>query len=99
MGKLVTIAAATLLTASSAIAQVTSIQSANPAPKGLGDPNRVICEVDETTGTRLGARKVCKTALEWQEQRTSHRETVEMFQRQGTSQGCQEGQGCGGGGG
>lgn len=97
MGKFVTIAAATLLTASSAVAQVTSIESANPAPKGASDPNRIICEVDETTGTRLGAHKVCKTALEWQEQRASHRESVEGFQRQGTSVGCQEGQGCGGG--
>jgi len=97
MGKLVTIAAATLLGASSAVAQVTSIESSNPASKGIGNPNRIVCEVDETTGTRLGAHKVCKTALEWQEQRASHRESLEMFQRQGTSQGCQEGQGCGGG--
>jgi len=97
MGKLVTFAAVSLLTASSAVAQVTGIESANPAPKDVGNPNRIICEVDETTGTRLGAHKVCKTALEWQEQRASHRESLEMFQRQGTSQGCQEGQGCGGG--
>jgi len=95
MGKLVTVAVATLLTASSAVAQVTSIESNNPAPKALGNPNRIVCEVDDTTGTRLGAHKVCKTALEWQEQRSIHREGLEAFQRQGTSQGCQEGQGCG----
>jgi hypothetical protein len=96
MSKLVTIAAATLLTAGSAAAQVSSIETNNPASKGLGNPDRIVCEVDETTGTRLGAHKVCKTVLEWQEQRTAHREGVEALQRQGTSVGCQEGQGCGG---
>lgn len=95
MGKLVTIAAAAVLTAGSAVAQVTSIQSANLGSKGTGHPDRIVCEVDETTGSRLGAHKVCKTELEWRQQRSEHRETLEGFQRQGTSLGCQEGQGCG----
>ena len=43
-------------------------------------------------GTRLGATKVCKTVLEWQQMRTEHRETVEQFQRMNTSVGCPDGQ-------
>jgi hypothetical protein len=74
-------------------AQVTSINSSTPASKGQ-DLNKIVCEVDQTTGSRLGAHKVCKTVLEWQQQRSEHRETVENFQRMNTSTGCQEGQGC-----
>jgi hypothetical protein len=74
-------------------AQVTSINSSTPAYRGQ-DLNKIVCEVDQTTGSRLGAHKVCKTVLEWQQQRSEHRETVENFQRMNTSTGCQEGQGC-----
>jgi hypothetical protein len=87
------IAFAAVLVSSSAISQVTSMESANPAPKSVSsqDLNKVVCEVDSTTGTRLENHKVCKTVLEWQEQRRAHREGVEGFQRQGTSVGCQNG--------
>jgi hypothetical protein len=82
-----------LLSAVPAYGQVTSIASSTPAPKGQ-DLNRIVCEVEETTGTRLGATKVCKTVLEWQQLKSEHRDTVEAFQRMNTSTGCQEGQGC-----
>ena len=86
---------AMLLLAASAPAytQVTSLNSSTPGSKGQ-DLNKIVCEVEETTGTRLGARKVCKTVLEWQQLRSEHRDTVEAFQRMNTSNGCQEGQGC-----
>ena len=98
MRKLYTVGFGALLASSAAISQVTSMESANPAPKSVGsqDLNKIVCEVDSTTGTRLDNHKVCKTVLEWQEQRRAHREGVEGFQRQGTSVGCQEGQNCGG---
>ncbi len=69
-----------------ALAQVTSIATNNPAPKSH-DPNRIICDIEQTTGTRLGARKVCKTAAEWAQMKAEHREGLERFQRQGTSTG------------
>ena len=50
-----------------------------------------MCEVDETTGTRLGARKVCKTVAEWQDLRSQTRTNVEMTQRMATSTGCPNG--------
>jgi hypothetical protein len=80
-----------LILSSPAAAQVTRMESNNPAPKGH-DPNMVVCEVDETTGTRLGATKVCKTVLEWEQMRAEHRETVEQVQRMNTSVGCPDGQ-------
>jgi len=69
-----------LLASTPALAQSTSIVSNNPAPKG-GDPNRIVCEVDQTIGTRLGARKVCKTALEWDQGRQEQRGDLEKIQR------------------
>lgn len=83
--------AGALVLTSPATAQVTRIESPNPAPKGH-DLNKVVCEVEETTGTRLGATKVCKTVLECEQMRTEHRETVERFQRMNTSVGCPDGQ-------
>lgn len=95
MRRMSTLVFAAALVSSAATAQVTSIATNNPAPKGgRQDLNRIVCEVDETTGTRLGARKVCKTVADWQDLRLQHRERVEEIQRMGTSVGCQEGQAC-----
>jgi hypothetical protein len=85
------VALCALVASAPAFAQVTSIETNNPAPKGFGDPNRVICQVEQTTGTRLGARKVCKTRLEWEQMRAEHREEFERFQRQATSTGIPQG--------
>jgi hypothetical protein len=75
---------AATIVSSAASAQVSSIQASNPMPKGNGqDLDRVVCDVEETTGTRLGARKVCKTVLEWQQLRAEHRLTVEKVQQMG----------------
>ena len=95
MGKWICSAVVALAMSSASFAQVTSIETANPAPKGSKwDPNKIVCQQYETTGTRLGRRTVCKTALEWRELTEAHRQGVEELQRMGTSVGCQEGQGC-----
>ena len=88
MPKVSILVLAASLAGSAASAQVTSLATANPAPKGgIQDLNKIVCEVDETTGTRLGARKVCKTVAEWQDLRTQHRGTLEQVQRMATSTG------------
>lgn len=61
-------------------AQVTSIESSRPSVKSK-DPNRMVCEREDTTGTRLGARKTCLTAAQWQEKRREHREELERAQK------------------
>src|SRR5689334_21024618 len=101
MRKYFALAFAASLVSTTAFAQVVSFESANPAPKVVSgtDLDKVVCEVETATGSRLDNHKVCKTVLQWQQFRTQNREGVEGFQRQGTSQGCQEGQGCAGGGG
>ena len=97
MGKLVCSAIMLSMISTASLAQVSSLQTANPAPKSpqsKWQPDRIICESFETTGTRLGRRKVCKTALEWRDLTAQHRAGVEELQRMGTSVGCQEGQTC-----
>jgi hypothetical protein len=66
-------------------AQGTSQPQSAPAGSTKGkDPNRIICERQEEIGTRLGGKKVCKTAAEWQLERQQQREAVEKYQQQAT---------------
>ncbi len=60
-------------------AQITSYVS-NNLPAMKGDPNRIVCEVEETIGTRLGKRKVCLTVEQWNEKHNEHRDFAERVQ-------------------
>ena len=72
----------TLGIATAASAQVTSIESSNPAPKKVvGDLDKIICERVERTGSRLAIEKICMTALQWKEHQQGHREDFERVQR------------------
>jgi invasion protein IalB len=61
------------------------------APAASKDPNRIICERQEEIGTRLGGKKVCKTAAQWDEERQQERDALDKFQRQNTSTGSPSG--------
>jgi hypothetical protein len=63
-----------------ASAQVASIASDRQA-KAKADPNKRICERIEETGTRLGARRVCMTAAEWEARRAADRTEIERAQQ------------------
>ena len=56
---------------------------AAPAPKGsaAADPNRKICQEVGTIGTRLGKKKICATAAEWEEKKRQDRDVVDQSQR------------------
>ena len=87
-------AALSLVATAPALAQITSIDSSNAAPKQVaGNPNRVICEVQDTIGTRLGRRKVCLTAQQWADKRTEHRAMIEDIQLKAQDFTCPE-KGC-----
>jgi hypothetical protein len=92
MFKFISVASALLIATSPVIAQTGTAAPATGAqtPK-VKDPNRIICQKEETLGTRLGARKVCKTAQEWQDMRAQHRDNLEGVQRQATSTGIPAG--------
>lgn len=45
------------------------------------DPNRMICQRIEETGSRVAAKKVCMTAQQWEEKRRTDREYLEDAQQ------------------
>jgi hypothetical protein len=79
----VLISALILGLASSASAQVSSIGSANPLPKPpvKGDLDRIVCEREERTGSRLQVDKVCMTVLQWKEHQLGQRHDLEKVQQ------------------
>lgn len=82
-----------LALAAPSAAQAAPADPAQPASsqQKLKDPNRMICEKQEDLGSRLGGKKVCKTAAEWQEWRQQNRDQVEDWQRQHTNPGAPAG--------
>jgi len=80
MTKVVLLAAACLVVTSPALSQTTAPapQNANPAKPKL------ICEVQDETGSRLDRKRVCHTAEEWQRIKAESRDAIEKYQQQMT---------------
>lgn len=57
--------------------------AASPAKENSLD--KIVCKVDDTSGSRLKRHKVCATVREWQEQQAENREALERLQLQGQS--------------
>ena len=89
MLKLFVTAVFSLVLIAPAAAQTAPADPASPASSQQkpNDPNRMICEKQEEIGSRLGGKKVCKTAAEWQQWRQQNKEQVDDWQRQLTSPG------------
>ncbi len=66
-----------------ALSAQTPGQSAIPV-KPAKDPNKVICEREEETGSRLAARRVCLTREQWEMRRRDHRNELERAQQNST---------------
>ena len=47
---------------------------------GGADPNEVICEKVEITGSRLAVKRVCLTRAEWADRRLQDRNATEKMQ-------------------
>ncbi len=66
-------------------AQTTVQTAAEPAPivvqNTKSEVNRVVCKKQEEIGSRLGAKKVCLTVKQWQDQADASREDVERIQQ------------------
>ncbi len=71
-------------TAAPALAQATATSTnqaaANAAP--VQNPNEIVCEKQETTGSRIGARRVCMTRAEWADRKLQDRQELERVQIQ-----------------
>ena len=83
MRQLVFVSTAILFTAPIASAPVFA-QSATAAPQARAtpDPNEVVCEKEEETGSRLSSHRVCMTRAQWAEQRRLSRMDIEKVQTQ-----------------
>jgi hypothetical protein len=79
MLKILPIALAAIVSAP--VAAQTAPTKATQASNEKNDLERIVCERQEQIGSRLGARKVCKTVREWQEQRRIQRSEVEKVQQ------------------
>ena len=75
--------------APSAAPEVVSVTTPAPAPekaapkkqdKNAVDLDKIVCEKQETTGTRLGARKICLTVAQWNEFRSDERDQLQHLQ-------------------
>jgi invasion protein IalB len=72
---------AQLLGAAPALAQT---QASDSSPAKNKDPNRIICERIQETGSRLASKRVCMTALQWEDQRRRDRENLQDAQNRRT---------------
>ena len=75
------LALSAILLAAAVPATAQSLDSAKPTSAKAKDPNRKICDEFKETGSRLGGRRVCMTAAEWDAQRLSNRDDVERAQK------------------
>ena len=53
-----------------------------PAPQKAHDPNEVVCEKQEVSGSRLQSRRVCMTRAQWADLRLQDRQEIEKVQVQ-----------------
>jgi len=64
-----------------ALADSASATASGPTTKTeTNDPNRMICKRVETIGSRLGAKRVCRTKSEWDADQASNRQDLDRRQ-------------------
>jgi invasion protein IalB len=80
MTLLVATSGALLFAAPPALAQTQASNQPASAAKDK-DPNRIICQRVEETGSRVAAKRVCMTAQQWEEKRRGDREYLEDAQQ------------------
>ncbi len=69
-----------LFLATAAMAE-TTVQQAKSPDQNLKDANEVVCQREETIGSRLAAKKICLTRKEWDERARINREETERAQQ------------------
>ncbi len=70
----------TLLAALLVTSVAATAQTATAAKEDKNDSGRMVCRTVETTGSRLGKRKICRTAAEWTEIQAIERRDIERQQ-------------------
>lgn len=83
MLRFVALAAATLIVAAPALSQ-TAAPAAAPTANAKPTKDKLICETQQETGSRLDRKRVCHTAAEWQSIKSQSRDAIEKYQQQST---------------
>ena len=92
MSKFVTLGVLMVL-AVPAVAQSPAQTAAQVQPQtSPNSADKIVCRTEETTGTRLGAHKVCAKLSEWREQAEQSQQATQKIQQQDSGV-C--GEGCG----
>ena len=78
--RFVNLALVASLLATPVVAQTQPTNAVPATEKGSKDPNRMVCRTVENTGSRLGNKKICRTAAEWVEVQAIERRDIERFQ-------------------
>ena len=60
---------------------ITVVEDKMAGKEDMGDPTRIICRKQANTGSRLGAKRVCATAGDWDARKQQNREAVERSQK------------------
>jgi hypothetical protein len=74
------LAAIALVFSATAPAQIITSYATNNPSRIKGDPNKIVCQREETIGTRLGGKKTCLTISEWQARQAADRDQLESVQ-------------------
>ncbi len=74
--------AAVALAGPALAAEQSETAKAQPAVEDVTDTtqNRMICKREKNTGSRLGSKRVCRTAAQWEQIRRDQREMTERTQ-------------------
>jgi invasion protein IalB len=75
-------AAAAVVTPAASGPAFAQAQQQQPSTKKAADPNEVVCEKQEETGSRLSSHRVCMTRSQWAEQRRADRLEIDKAQTQ-----------------
>ena len=73
---------ALVLSGTTAIAQGSADTATTVKTGPLTNPDEIVCIREQPIGTRLGARRVCRTRAEWVEHRRQFRQSIERAQQQ-----------------
>ena len=60
-------------------------QTPAPATKTVDNPNEIVCQKEEVTGSRIASKRVCMTRAQWAQRQTDDRAEIERVQ---TQRGC-----------
>ena len=82
MLKLICASVSVALIAAPAIAQAPAAAPAQTQTTAKNDPNEKICVKEESTGSRLGAKRICMTRAEWADRKLQDQQELTRVQTQ-----------------